>query len=47
MLNKTFPKHCHNGTQENVIVSNISEIPEMAIREFLDIVKNRLLDVSR
>ena len=44
---KTFPKHCHNGTQENVIESHISEIPDRAIREFLDIVTNRLLKSNR
>ena len=44
---KTFPKHCHNGTQENVIENYISEIPERAIRDFLDIVRNRLLKSNR
>ena len=43
---KTYPKHCHDGTQENVIESYISEIPERAIRDFLDIVRNRLLELS-
>lgn len=44
---KTYPKHCHNGTQENVIESHISEIPERAIRDFLDIVRDKLLESSR
>jgi len=29
---KTFPKHCHDGFQENVIESNLSNIPVQAIR---------------
>lgn len=44
---KTYPKHCHDDTQENVIESYISEIPEKAIRDFLDIVRKRLLELSR
>ena len=32
----TFPKHFHNGTQENVTQSNISDVPTDAVREFLD-----------
>ena len=44
---KTYPKHCHNGSQENVIESYISEIPERALKDFLDIVRNRLLELSR
>jgi hypothetical protein len=36
---KTFPKHFHNGSEENVIESNISDNPEKAIREFLKFVR--------
>ena len=43
---KTYPKHCHDGTQENVLESNLSEAPEKAMREFLGIVRNRLLEYS-
>jgi hypothetical protein len=39
---KTFPKHFHNGSEENVVESNISDTPEEAIREFLTFVRNTL-----
>ena len=39
---KTFPKHFHNGSEENVVESNISDEPEKAIREFLDFVRNKI-----
>lgn len=44
---KTFPKHCHDGTDDNVIESYISEIPERAIRSFLEISRNRLFDLNK
>ncbi len=31
----TFPKHFHNGSEDNVMLSHISENPELALREFL------------
>ena len=40
---KTFPKHLHNGTEENVIESHISDNPEEAIREFLDFIRGKIL----
>jgi hypothetical protein len=43
---KTYPKHCHDGKQENVLESYLSEAPEKAMREFLGIVRNRLLEYS-
>ena len=43
---KTYPKRCHNGKQNNVIESYISDIPERAIRDFLEIVRNELLRLS-
>ena len=39
---KTFTKHFHNGSEENVVESNISDKPEEAIREFLTFVRERL-----
>ena len=39
---KTFPKHFHNGSEENVVESYISDNPEVAIREFLNFVRNKL-----
>ena len=38
----TFPKHFHNGTEDNVIESYISDDPEQAIREFLAFVRQKL-----
>ena len=38
----TYPKHFHNGTQENVIESNISEDPVEAVREFLSFARTVL-----
>jgi hypothetical protein len=40
---KTFPKHCHDTTEENVIESNLSDKPEEAIREFLSIVRGKMI----
>lgn len=34
----TFPKHFHNGSENNVISSHISDNPELAVREFLNFV---------
>ncbi len=31
----TYPKHFHNGSQGNVVGSNISDDPNEALREFL------------
>lgn len=36
---KSFPKHFHNGCEENVVESNISDEPEEAIREILMFIK--------
>ena len=38
----TFPKHFHNGSESNVVDSNISSDPEQAIREFLTFVRQKL-----
>jgi len=38
----TFPKHFHDGSEENVVESDISDIPEQALREFLDFVRRKL-----
>jgi hypothetical protein len=43
---KTFPKHCHDGTQENVTESYISDIPETALKYFLSIVRKRLVKLQ-
>ncbi len=43
----TFPKHFHNGHQDNVESSFISDSPEEALRDFLDFVRRRLAEIAR
>lgn len=38
----TFPKHFHNGSENNVIDSHLSDDPETAIREFLTFARRTL-----
>ena len=40
----TFPKHFHNGREDNVVESHISTIPENALREFLLFARHKLLN---
>ena len=40
---KTFPKHFHNGSEDNVVESEISEVPEKALREFLEFARKKCL----
>lgn len=35
----TFPKHFHEGSEENIRESRISDDPERAIRQFLTFVR--------
>ncbi len=44
---KTFPKHCHDGIQTNVLESHLPDKPENALREFLGIVRNKLIEIKR
>ena len=39
---KTFPKHFHNGNYENVIESDLSDTPLIAIRQFLSFILTKL-----
>lgn len=43
----TFPKHFHNGSEENVVQSCISDNPELAVREFLRFVSAYILKNHR
>lgn len=43
---KTFPKHSHNGNEEEVIESHISDEPEEALRGFLDFCRMRLIKLQ-
>lgn len=38
----TFPKHYHDGTEDNVTASYINDDPEQAIREFLTFIRASL-----
>ena len=38
----TFPKHFHDGSEENICPSNIADDPLAALREFLAFVRKRL-----
>lgn len=39
---ETFPKHFHEGAELNVKESRISDIPEMALKEFLTFVLRKI-----
>jgi len=38
----TFPRHFHDGSEEHVVESHLSEEPEQALREFLTFARERL-----
>lgn len=40
----TFPKHFHNGTENQVIASDLSPIPSEAVRQFCLFVRRKLRD---
>ncbi len=42
----TFPKHFHNGSESNVVEGLISDDPEKAVREFLTMVRHKLLSAQ-
>lgn len=42
----TFPKHFHNASENNVVESYLSEVPEEALREFLTFVRDRMATSS-
>ena len=39
----TFPKHFHNGAEDYVVESDISNDPQEALHEFLEFVRHKLL----
>jgi hypothetical protein len=39
----TFPAHFHAGSEEQVSESLLSPVPEVALRQFLTFVRNRLI----
>jgi len=38
----TFPRHFHDGSEDYVVESHLSEEPEQALREFLNFARERL-----
>jgi hypothetical protein len=42
----TFPRHCHDGTQENVIPSELSVNPEESLCQFLKIIRTQLSELQ-
>lgn len=43
---KTFPKHFHDGSDENVTESKLPEDPEKAVSAFLTFCREKLSEVS-
>ncbi|MCR4288939.1 MAG: DUF6516 family protein [Candidatus Scalindua sp.] len=41
---KTFPKHCHDGDQGNVIESDLPDNPDIALRVFLSFVRKKIIE---
>lgn len=39
----TFPKHFHYGSEDTVVQSFISDIPELALKEFLSFIKGHIV----
>lgn len=39
---ETFPHHFHDGSEENVRESHISDEPEQALRDFLEFVRRKI-----
>lgn len=42
----TFPRHCHDGVQDNVVESHLSSVPATALREFLSIVRKKIIQLK-
>ena len=39
---KTFPKHCHEETEDNVTESTLPDNPETALRVFLSFIRKKI-----
>ena len=39
---KGFPRHFHNGSDEEIEECEFSEVPELALREFLQFIRTKL-----
>jgi len=43
----TFPKHFHNGSQEGVKESQISDDPMKASRQFMEFIQERIFKANQ
>lgn len=43
----TFPRHFHDGSEDRVVESHLSEEPEQALRQFLTFSRERLAAASK
>jgi hypothetical protein len=43
---RTFPAHFHNGSEDQVVESDLSPIPENALRQFLTFVRDQIAALS-
>lgn len=39
---KTFPRHFHDGSEDGVVESDLSDIPDEALRQFLTFIRNKI-----
>ncbi|BCV21988.1 toxin-antitoxin system TumE family protein [Moorella sp. Hama-1] len=39
---KTYPRYFHNGSEDEVVESDLSESPEEALRQFLTFIRNKI-----
>jgi hypothetical protein len=44
---KSFPKHFHNGSEENITESNIPDEPMEAVRLFLTFIRQMLRQTTK
>jgi hypothetical protein len=42
----TFPKHFHDGSEEQVVESNLDENPENGLRSFLNFVREKIETIN-
>lgn len=43
----TFPKHFHNGSEDNVTESHISDVPITAVSQILEFIRSALLHATQ
>lgn len=43
----SYPKHIHNGTEQNIQPSDISDVPQIALVHLLDIIRETLNEEAK